>query len=480
MITYFFDNLLIGSGEANKYLAWALAKSGERTAIVERSMIGGSCPNTACLPSKNVIHSAKVASLVKRAGEFGISTGLVQTEMAAVFSRKARMVDDLVVLHQQRFRENGVELIMGEARFTGPNTVQVKLQSGGIRNVEGVRVFVNVGTHATLPEIPGLAAAKPMTHVEALNLQRLPKHLVVMGGGYVGIEFAQAMRRFGSKVTIIHRGEQLLGGEDKDVSSALCQMLERDGIKILLQTELHQVNGLSGDHIRMVVLISGDRMSLDATDLLVAVGCTPNTADLDVTKADIALDKAGYIHVNDRLETTAPNTWAMGECAGSPQYTHAALDDFRVVHTNITGGRRSTRNRLVPYCLFTDPELARVGLNEQQAKARKISYRVARLPMKSVLRTRTISEAEGFIKALVGMDDRILGFSAFGAEASELLAAVQTAMLAGVGYQTLRDAIFTHPTMAEGLGPLFATLSPAPGRWSELIPRHHEYHKVTP
>lgn len=461
MNTEFFYNLVIGSGEAGKYLAWNLAKSGQRTVVVERSLVGGSCPNIACLPSKNVIHSAKVASLIRRAAEFGISTGPVRLDMAGVFARKRMMVDDLIAVHHQRFHDSGAELLMGEAHFTAPNTVQVALQAGGVRLLEGARVFVNVGTHATLPDIPGLAAAKPMTHVEALDLQRLPEHLVVLGGGYVGIEFAQALRRFGSKVTIIQRSEQLLSNEDPDISVALSQILEREGITTLFQSELAEVNGVSGERLHLQIATAGGRIALEATDLLVAAGRTPNTAGLGADRAHIELDDAGYVRVNERLETTAPNVWAMGECAGTPKFTHAAFDDFRLVHCNLNGGNRTTRERLIPYCVFTDPELARIGLSEREAKAKGIPYRLARLPMKAVLRTQTISEPEGFIKALIGEDDRILGFAALGAEASELLAAVQTAMIGGMPFQSLRDAIFTHPTAAEGLGPLFTNIPPA-------------------
>jgi pyruvate/2-oxoglutarate dehydrogenase complex dihydrolipoamide dehydrogenase (E3) component len=455
------QNLVIGSGEAGKYLAWALAKAGQRTVVVERSLIGGSCPNIACLPSKNIIHSAKVTSLIRRAREFGIFTGPVRLEMAGVFARKQQMVDDLVVDHKQRFRESGAELVMGTGRFTAPNRVELSLQSGGARLIEGARVFVNVGTHATLPDIPGLAAAKPMTHVEALDLDRLPEHLVILGGGFVGIEFAQALRRFGSKVTLIHRGDQLLNDEDPEVSGAVANILKGEGVNILFRSQLAEVEGVSGDRLHLRVQSTGVPISLEATDLLVATGRTPNTAGLDASRANIELDEAGYVRVNDRLETTASNTWAMGECAGSPKFTHAAFDDFRIIHSNLHGGNRTTRGRLIPYCVFTDPELARIGLSERAAEAEAIPYRVARLPMKAVLRTRTISEPEGFMKALIGEDDRILGFTALAAEASELLAAVQTAIIGGLTYQKMRDATFTHPTVAEGLGALFSNIPPS-------------------
>jgi len=455
-----YHNLVIGSGESGKCLAWTLAKQGQRTAVVERALIGGSCPNIACLPSKNVIHSARVVSLVGRAAEFGIATGPVKVDMAGVFSRKRKMVDGLIQMHQERYRDSGAELIMGDARFTEPKTVQVTLNSGGTRTIRADRVFLNVGTRASLPNIPGLAEAKPLTHVEALNLQRLPEHLAILGGGYVGLEFAQALRRFGSRVTIVHRGNQLLKREDPDVAVALLQLMKDAGVVVLLKTDLLKVTGRSGERLQLHIRSGDTTSTLEASDILVATGRTPNTDRLDADKAGVELDSRGYIRVKETLQTTATDVWAMGECAGSPQFTHVAFDDYRIVRDNLSGGARTTRDRLIPYCLFTDPELAHVGMNETEADARKVRYRLVRMPMADILRTRTLSELRGFVKALIADDDRILGFTAFGVEASELMAAVQTAMLGALPYTVLRDAIFAHPTIAEGLGVLFANVPP--------------------
>jgi len=455
-----YHNLVIGSGESGKCLAWTLAKQGQRTAVVERALIGGSCPNIACLPSKNVIHSARVVSLVGRAAEFGIATGPVKVDMAGVFSRKRKMVDGLIQMHQERYRDSGAELIMGDARFTEPKTVQVTLNSGGTRTIRADRVFLNVGTRASLPNIPGLAEAKPLTHVEALNLQRLPEHLAILGGGYVGLEFAQALRRFGSRVTIVHRGNQLLKREDPDVAVALLQLMKDAGVVVLLKTDLLKVTGRSGERLQLHIRSGDTTSTLEASDILMATGRTPNTDRLDADKAGVELDSRGYIRVKETLQTTATDVWAMGECAGSPQFTHVAFDDYRIVRDNLSGGARTTRDRLIPYCLFTDPELAHVGMNETEADARKVRYRLVRMPMADILRTRTLSELRGFVKALIADDDRILGFTAFGVEASELMAAVQTAMLGALPYTVLRDAIFAHPTIAEGLGVLFANVPP--------------------
>ena len=291
-----------------------------------------------------------------------------------------------------------------------------------------------------------------MTHIEALDLDRLPRHLIVMGGGYIGLELAQAVRRFGSEVTVIQRAAQLAEREDPDVGAAILDLFHDEGIEVLLDTEVSRVEGNSGKEVRVYAKDGSGERIIGGSDLLVSVGRTPNTKGIGLEQAGVELDGRGYIKVNERLETTASEVWAMGDCAGSPQFTHVAYHDFRVVRDNLKGGNRSTKDRIVPFCMFTDPELARVGRNELEAKRDKIEYRVAKLPMTNVLRTHTIGEPRGFMKMLIGRDsDEILGFTAFGIEASELMAAVQTAMVGGLPYTALRDSIFAHPTMAEAL-----------------------------
>jgi pyruvate/2-oxoglutarate dehydrogenase complex dihydrolipoamide dehydrogenase (E3) component len=455
-----YEVLIIGSGEAGKHIAWTMANAGYRTAVIERKLVGGSCPNIACLPSKNIIHSAKVASFARRAQEFGLESGSLFVNMQAVQGRKRKMVEELIDLHVDRYKTSGTELIMGSARFVGPRTVEVSLSGGGTRVIAGERVFLNCGTHAAIPNVHGLTESEPMTHVEALDLDRLPEHLVVLGGGYVGLELAQAFRRFGSRVTVIEREPQLASREDSDVGAALLELFGDEGIEVLLQTEVQHVQGRSGQKIRLDCENANGRTVIEATDVLVAAGRTPNTDGLGLDQTDVELDEKGYVRVNERLETTAPNIWAMGDCAGSPHFTHVAFDDFRIVRDNLSGGHRTTRNRLVPFCIFTDPELARVGLNESEAKNRGLEYRVAKMPMGAVLRTRTLSESRGFMKMLIDADSgRILGFTIFGVEASEPMSIVQTAMLAELPYTALRDAIFTHPTVAEGLTVLLSSVA---------------------
>jgi pyruvate/2-oxoglutarate dehydrogenase complex dihydrolipoamide dehydrogenase (E3) component len=460
-----YDVLVIGSGEAGKYLAWTMAGEGHRTAVVERQLIGGSCPNIACLPSKNIIHSAKVRSFSMRAAEFGVELESAVTSMKGVQARKRAMVDSLRQLHLDRYRASGAELIMGQARFVGERTVDVELAHGRQRRITGERVFLDLGTHATVPDVPGLAAARPMTHVELLDLDRLPEHLIVIGGGYVGLELAQAMRRFGARVTVIEQGQQLAGREDADVGAAILELFGDEGITVHLQTQVRNVKGESGSNVHVVTEGLDGEEIVEGTDLLVGVGRTPNTGGIGLERAGVKLTDAGYIAVDGRLATTAANVWAMGECAGSPQFTHVAFDDFRVVHDNLNGGSSTTTNRLVPYCMFTDPELARVGCNESEARRRGIGYRLLTQPMAAVLRTRTLSEPRGFMKMLIAADGaEILGFTVFGAEASELMAAVQTAMIGRVPYTALRSAIFAHPTTAEGLTFLLRSTPTTPAR----------------
>ena len=454
-----YDVIVFGAGTAGKVVAWNMAKAGGRTAVVERKYIGGNCPNVACLPSKNVIYSAKVASLVARHREFGIETGPTTIDMAGVYARKREMVDAFVQIHLDKFRGAGDELILGEGTFVAPRTIHVALRDGGERTIVGDRVFVDLGTHATVPDTPGLLQANPMTHIEALDLKLRPEHLIVLGGGYVGLELGQALRRLGSSVTLISRDSQLASNEDPDVSQAVLRLFQDEGINVLLETEVLRVDGRSGTKVTLHLRRGATTSTVDGTDILVSLGRTPNTAGIGLEKAGIEASEKGHIQVNDRLETTAPNVWALGECAGSPYFTHVSEDDAVIILENLNGGHRTTANRLVPSCVFIDPELARVGLSESQARERGLAYRVASVPFDSAWRAWTISERRGFMKTLVDAhSDRILGFTAFGAAAGELMGTVQLAMLAGLPYTVLRDTMFAHPTMTEGLKALFMSV----------------------
>jgi len=456
-----YDIIVLGSGEGSKYIAWTLAKQGKHVAVIERKYIGGSCPNIACLPSKNIIHSAKVASYFRRSEEFGITKDGFKINMAAVRDRKRKMVDGLVDMHLANFKASGAELVMGSARFIGPKTLQVALSDGGTRVVRGDKVIIGTGTRATIEPIPGLSQAGPLTHIEALELDQLPEHLLVLGGGYVGLELAQAMRRFGSRVTIIEHNERLAHREDEDVSQALHELCGDEGIELVMSTQVTKVEGKSGQSVKLRMVQGRSERIVEGTHLLAATGRTPNTEGIGLEQAGVEVTDRGYIKVNERLETTAPDVWAVGECAGSPQFTHIAFDDFRVIRDNLAGGHRVTTGRQVPFCMFTDPELARIGLSETEAKAQGIAYRLAKVPMVAVLRTRTLSETRGFMKALIDTEsDRILGFTVFGVDAGEIMASVQIAMIARLPYSALREAILTHPTLLEGLIPLFSSVPP--------------------
>ena len=452
-----YEILVIGSGEGGKYLAWHMARIGRRTALVERRLIGGSCPNTNCLPSKNEIWSAKVANLMHHGEQFGSVVTSPHVDMALVLARKQAMIDGLIAIHLDNFKATGAELIMGMARLTGPRSLSVALNDGGTRLLTADRLFLNLGTRAAIPDVEGLGAAGPMTHVEALELDRLPERLIVIGGGYVGLELAQAFRRFGSEVTIIEPGPQVAAREDMDVGVALLELLHNEGIEVLLSARLLAVSGRSREAVSVRVHLPEGERAISGTDLLVAAGRTPNTQEIGLERAGVRCDARGYIAVNDRLETSAAGVWGIGECAGSPQFTHASMDDYRVIRDNLAGGHRSTSDRLMPHALYTDPPLARVGLSEAETVRRGIPARVARIPTAAVLRSRTMSETRGFLKALIGDDDRILGFTMLGPEAGEVMTVVQTAMLAKMPYTVLRDAVIAHPTMAEGLNVLFAS-----------------------
>jgi pyruvate/2-oxoglutarate dehydrogenase complex dihydrolipoamide dehydrogenase (E3) component len=454
-----YDLVILGSGEAGKYLAWTLAKQGRKAAVIERKYIGGSCPNIACLPSKNVVHSAKVASYFSRSEEFGITKDSWKIDMLGVRDRKRRMVDGLVETHLNNFKASGAELVMGSGRFLGPKTIEVTLSEGGMRILRGETVVISTGSRAALETIPGLAEADPLTHIEALELDRIPEQLLILGGGYIGLEFAQAMRRLGSHVTIVERNAQLAHREDPDVTEMLHELCRDEGIEVVTSVQVTSVQGKSGETVILHAVRADAEIKLEGSHLLVAVGRTPNTQGIGLELAGVETTDHGHVRVNERLQTTAPDVWAVGDCAGSPNFTHIAYDDFRVVRDNLGGGHRVTTGRQVPFCMFTDPEFARIGLSEREAKEQGIPYRLTKIPMMAVLRTRTLSETRGFMKALIDtQSERILGFTVFGVGAGELIAPVQVAMIAGLPYTVLRDAVFTHPTLPEGLVALFSAV----------------------
>jgi pyruvate/2-oxoglutarate dehydrogenase complex dihydrolipoamide dehydrogenase (E3) component len=460
-----YDIVIIGSGSGGKLIAWTFASKGQRVAMIERKYVGGSCPNIACLPSKNIIHTAQVASYVRRSEEFGIARNSFKLDMSAVRERKRKMVSSLVDTHLAAYKDSGTELIMGSGRFIEPRTVEVTLNDGTKRQLRGTKVVINTGTHAAIDATPGLAQAQPLTHIEALELDEVPEHLVVIGGGYVGAELAQALRRFGSKVSIIDRNGRLLHREDDDVTEAIGDLFHDEGIELILNTRIKSVSGQSGQQVNIISEQNGVERTIEGTHILVATGRVPNTKDLGLEVAGVQVTDRGYVNVNERLETTAPGVWAVGEVAGSPQFTHISEDDFHVFHDNVTGGNHVTSGRLVPFCVFTDPEFARVGLSEREARTKGIPYRLFKVPMAAVLRARSLVETRGFMKAVVATDsDRLLGFMNFGVGAGEVMSAVQIAIMGGLPYTALRDAVLAHPTLVEGLHMLFASAPSVPSK----------------
>jgi len=453
-----YDLVILGSGAGSKLLAWTFGGQGQRVAVIERRYIGGACPNIACLPSKNVIHTAQMVHNVRRSEKFGIGIDSFRVDMSAVRDRKRRMVRGLVDTHLSLFKQSGAELILGSGKFVGRKTIEATLPNGTTRLLHGNNVVIGTGTHAAIDDIPGLASAQPLTHVEALELDVVPEHLIVLGAGYVGLEFAQAMRRFGSKVTIVDRNSRVIHGEDNDVSEGLQRLFEDEGVELLLNAKVRHVAGMSGHSVRITLEQNGVEKSLDGTHLLVATGRIANTKGIGLELAGVELTERGYIRVNERLETTAPGVWAVGDVAGSPHFTHVSEDDFRVVRDNILGGQHVTTGRQVPFCLFTDPEFARIGLTEKEATNKGVAYRLFKVPMAAMLRAQSLMETRGFLKCLVERDsDKIIGFTAFGVGAGEIMGCVQIAMLGGIPYTVLREAILAHPTIPEGLISLFST-----------------------
>jgi pyruvate/2-oxoglutarate dehydrogenase complex dihydrolipoamide dehydrogenase (E3) component len=453
-----YDLVILGSGAGTKLLAWTFASRGQRVVTIERKYVGGACPNIACLPSKNVIHTAQIAHYLRNSEEFGIAINGFTVKMPAVRERKRRMVQGLVDTHLDLYHRSGGELMMASGRFVGPRTLEATFADGIKRLLRGKNVIIGTGTHAAVDNTPGLREAEPLTHVEALELDVVPEHLIILGSGYVGLEFAQAMRRFGSKVTVVDRNERLLHREDRDVTDGLHTLFEDERIEMVLNANVRHVSGRSGEAVHVDVLQAGVERTLEGSHLLVATGRVPNTKNIGLELAGVELTDRGYIKVNDRLETTAENVWAVGEVAGSPQFTHISEDDFRVVRDNLLGGDHRTTGRQVPFCLFTDPEFARVGLSETEANEQGLRYWLFRVPMYAVLRARSLMETRGFLKCLVERDgDRILGFTAFGVGAGEIMGCVQIAMLAGLPYTALREAVLAHPTIPEGLVSLFSS-----------------------
>jgi pyruvate/2-oxoglutarate dehydrogenase complex dihydrolipoamide dehydrogenase (E3) component len=454
-----YDAIILGSGQAGNPLAVAFAEKGKRTAMIERAAIGGTCVNYGCTPTKTMVASAEVADLARRSREYGVEAGKVSVDMPAVRERKRGIVKKWREGSEKRLQQARlVDVIYGEGSFLGPKQVRVRLNEGGERILTSEVIVIDTGLRANSPPLKGLDNVPVLDNVSIMELGELPEHLLVLGGGYVGLEFGQMFLRFGSRVTVIQHGKQLLTNEDSDIADEITAILRDDGIEVLLEAKAESVS-MTGKIIQLTVKVKGESRSFEGTHLLVATGRKPNTDKLNLQAAGVRTDERGYIEVNDKLETGVPGIYAVGDVNGGPAFTHISFDDYRILKVNLLeGGNRSTVGRPIPYCVFIDPQLGRIGLTEKQARAQGKKVRIARLPMTSVARALETGKTRGFMKALVDPEtDEIVGAAVLGRDGGEVMSMIQIAMMGKLKYQTLHDAILAHPLMAESLNNLFNT-----------------------
>jgi pyruvate/2-oxoglutarate dehydrogenase complex dihydrolipoamide dehydrogenase (E3) component len=451
-----FDAIIVGTGQAAKPLAGALAKAGKKTASIETKHVGGTCVNEGCTPTKTMVASGRVAYLARRGADYGVHTGPISVDLAKVRQRKREVVESFRAGNEKRLTGENLELIYGLAHFTGPRTIQIDLRAGGTRTLEADWIFLNTGLRAAVPDIRGIHDVPLLTNESIMELDTVPDHLVIIGGGYIGLEFGQMFRRFGSQVTIIHHGHQLLAHEDPDVADEVKKILAEDGVEILLKTKTVSARSASGA-IELTVEHKGETRTITGSHLLVAAGRIPNTDALNLPATGVATDQHGYIKVNEYLETSVPGICALGDVKGGPAFTHISYDDYRIVAGNLLNGqRRSIRDRTLPYTVFIDPQLGRIGLTETEAREKGLKIRVAKMPMTWVARAIETAETRGFMKIIVDPDtELILGAAILGIEGGEIATIVQIAMQGGLKYTALRDGIFSHPTLAEGLNNVF-------------------------
>jgi pyruvate/2-oxoglutarate dehydrogenase complex dihydrolipoamide dehydrogenase (E3) component len=456
-----FDTIIIGAGQAGNPLSQALAKSGEQVALIEEQFVGGTCINVGCTPTKTMVASAEVAYLANRAMDFGIELGNISVDMKKVKARKAEIVKSFREGSRNRIVNSGVGLIFGTASFTGYNTMKVVTEEGETREMTAEKVVIDAGGRPRIPDIEGLKKVPYLTSTSIMELESVPDHLIIVGGGYIAIEFGQMFRRFGSEVTIIQHSEQLLTREDEDVANEIQSILEEDGIKVYLNTDPIAVEKDQQDGVTLKANTPEDQITLSGSHLLIAAGRVPNSDRLNLEKTSVETDARGYIKVNGRLETNVPGIYAAGDIKGGPAFTHISYDDYRILKANLLeDGDLNIEGRLVPYVLFSDPQLGRIGLSEKEAQIREIDYQVAKIPMSYIARTLEIDRSRGLIKALVDPDsEQILGVAVLGYDGGEIMSMLEIAMMGELSYKKLRDGIFAHPTLAEGLNTLFANLS---------------------
>jgi pyruvate/2-oxoglutarate dehydrogenase complex dihydrolipoamide dehydrogenase (E3) component len=460
--TRHYKAIIIGAGQAGNPLSTTLANAGWETALIEKRFVGGTCVNFGCTPTKTMVASARVAYLARRGADYGVHTGPISVDMKRVRERKRSIVEAFRGGSTRRIQNTqNLDLLFGEARFTGPQALHVALNDGGgTLQLTADYILINSGTRPFLPKVEGLDKVPTLNNESIMELDSVPEHLLVLGGGYIGLEFAQMFGRFGSQVTVVQHSKQLLGREDADVADEVAKILREDGIEVLLETSPLRVSQNAAGRIAMQVRTPQGERALAGSHLLVATGRLPNTESLNLSAAGVALDKRGFIQSNDKLETTAPGVFVLGDVKGGPQFTHISYDDFRILRNRLLrDGGDGIGKRMVPYTVFLDPQLGRIGITEQEAREKGLNVKVAKMPMNYVARALEMDESRGFMKAIVDAGTgQILGAAVLGIEGGEVMAVFQTAMMGNVPYQKLRDGIWSHPTLAESLNNLFASL----------------------
>jgi len=452
-----YDAIIIGSGQAGNPLTLRLADLGWRVALVEKSNLGGTCINTGCTPTKVMVHRAQIAHYVRNAARWGVRAENVAANLPEIVAQKDKVVQDFRGRKQKQMdRRENIKIYKGQARFMGAHQVRV-----GDELFESEKIFINTGGRPRIPNIPGLDGVKFLTNENIMNLVDVPEHLIVLGGGYIGLEFAQMFRRFGSRVTVIHNSGQIVSREDPEVATELQQILEAEGLTILLNAQATRVEQ-KGTAITISVEGLHGSSRVTGSHLLLAIGRRPNTDDLGLEAAGIETDKFGFIKVNHRLETNVPGVWALGDVKGGPAFTHISYNDFQIVDANLTQGKNlSTSNRIVPYCVFTDPQLGGVGMTEKEARAAGHKLKIGKIPMEWVARAIERDETCGMMKIIVdAMNDRILGASILAVEGGELVHILYTLMLGKLPYTLLQGAVYIHPTLAEGFFTLLDHVKP--------------------
>jgi len=453
-----FDAIIVGTGQAAKPLAGAFAKAGKKTASIEAKHVGGTCVNEGCTPTKTMVASGRVAYLARRGAEYGVNTGPISVDLATVRQRKRDVVESFRSGNVKRLTGENLELIYGFSDFIGPKTLHIALRDGGSRTLQADWIFLNTGLTAAIPPVPGLLDIPFLTNESIMELGAVPDHLLIIGGGYVGLEFGQMFRRFGSHVTVIHTGHQLLDHEDPDIADEVQKILTEDGIEVLLEAHtLAAGSAQNGKDVQLTVRVGSETRTITGSHILVAAGRTPNTTALNLPATGVGVDEHGYIKVNEYLETGVPGIYAIGDVKGGPAFTHISYDDYRIIQANLLHGeRRSTKDRILPYTVFIDPQLGRIGLTETEARKQGLKIRVAKMPMSSVARAIETAETRGFMKIVVDSDsEQILGAAVLGIEGGEIATIVQIAMEGKLKYTALRDGIFSHPTLAESLNNVF-------------------------